>query len=107
MSPNNPIGLRLLLQPLANRWPVRPYAFVAGGGLAAQLSLPCFAQEHVLLATAVLCFLTLFALLCADLEIRSRKLAQQADDLQKVTDAFPNSEARFRDFALTASDWFW
>jgi two-component system cell cycle sensor histidine kinase PleC len=106
MSLDDPIG-QPRSKPLEGRGLVLPYALIIAGGLAGLLSLQCFAQQHGVLATAALTVVALFALLCAELGIRSRKLTQQSDELQEVSNALRNSKARFRDFALTASDWFW
>ena len=51
----------------------------------------------------VICFATLFGALAA----RSRKMERQAAALAKTADELHKSEARFRGFALTSSDWFW
>jgi PAS domain-containing protein len=48
-----------------------------------------------------------FAGLFGALAARSRKMERQAAALAKAADKLQNSEARFRGFALTSSDWFW
>lgn len=48
-----------------------------------------------------------FTLLCVELAVRSRKLERQTKERDQLAEALRESEARFRDFALTTSDWFW
>ncbi|HEX5320463.1 MAG TPA: ATP-binding protein [Stellaceae bacterium] len=48
-----------------------------------------------------------FALLFRALSAQSHRLERQAVDLKAAAAALGNSEARFRDFALTSSDWLW
>ena len=48
-----------------------------------------------------------FALLFRALSAQSHRLERQAADLKAAAAALGNSEARFRDFALTSSDWLW
>jgi PAS domain S-box-containing protein len=66
------------------------------------------AHHALLVGTATLCTLAGFVIiLCSELCARSEKLKCQTKELQQLADALRASEARFRDFALTASDWFW
>ncbi|HEX3881687.1 MAG TPA: ATP-binding protein [Stellaceae bacterium] len=48
-----------------------------------------------------------FALLFRALAGQSRRLERQAKDLEEAAAALGQSEARFRDFATTSSDWLW
>jgi len=48
-----------------------------------------------------------FALLFRALAGQSARLERQAKDLEEAAAALGNSEARFRDFATTSSDWLW
>jgi PAS domain S-box-containing protein len=48
-----------------------------------------------------------FALLFRALARQSGRLERQAEDLEQAATALGNSEARFRDFATTSSDWLW
>ena len=64
-------------------------------------------HHALLVGTATLCTLAGFVILYLELGARSRKLKRQTKELQQLADALRASEARFRDFALTASDWFW
>ena len=48
-----------------------------------------------------------FALLFRALAAQSGHLERQAADLETTATALGKSEARFRDFALTSSDWLW
>ncbi|HEY1798069.1 MAG TPA: ATP-binding protein [Stellaceae bacterium] len=48
-----------------------------------------------------------FALLFRALARQSWRLERQAKDLERAAAALGNSEARFRDFATTSSDWLW
>jgi PAS domain S-box-containing protein len=48
-----------------------------------------------------------FALLFRALARQSGRLERQAEDLERAAVALGNSEARFRDFATTSSDWLW
>jgi len=48
-----------------------------------------------------------FALLFRALAAQSGRLERQAKDLEEAATALGKSEARFRDFATTSSDWLW
>jgi PAS domain S-box-containing protein len=48
-----------------------------------------------------------FALLFRALAAQSGRLERQATDLEEAAAALGKSEARFRDFATTSSDWLW
>ena len=95
--------------PVGSRSAFLSYAFVsAAAGLIFLVNCMLTRAEHsVVLSTAALTIVATFALLCIELGIRSRRLAHQAHELRSLTEALRESEARFRDFALTASDWFW
>jgi len=64
-------------------------------------------RQSILIASAALGAAIGFAMLFRALAARSRKLEQQTAELAKTADALRDSEARFRDFARTSSDWFW
>src|SRR5207253_8488972 len=64
-------------------------------------------RRALLIAFATLCIAAGFATLFRALADRSRKLEHQANELSRTAEALGASEARFRDYALTSSDWFW
>ena len=83
------------------------YPLVVTVTIAEDAALADWRRQSILIAIAALCTAVGFAVLFWALAGRSRKLEQQTAELATAADALRDSEARFRDFARTSSDWFW
>jgi PAS domain S-box-containing protein len=92
---------------VASVHPVHDYPLVVTVTMSEDAALADWWRQSVLIASAALGAAIGFALLFQALAARSRKLEQQTTELGKTADALRDSEARFRDFARTSSDWFW
>jgi PAS domain S-box-containing protein len=75
-------------------------------GLAVAVSVPeatvlaDWKRHSIFIAAGAICVAVVFGLLL-------RALAKQSRSLERSEAGLRKSEARFRDFALTSSDWFW
>jgi PAS domain S-box-containing protein len=89
--------------------PILLAACASVGASAALMSLETVlapdVHHFVLVAMASVCAAVGFIILGLELGARFRKLEHQTRE--SLADALRASEARFRDFAVTASDWFW
>jgi PAS domain S-box-containing protein len=83
------------------------YPLVVTVTISEDAALADWRRQSILIAIAALCAAVGFAVLFWALAGRSRKLEQQTAELATTADALRRSEARFRDFARTSSDWFW
>jgi PAS domain S-box-containing protein len=73
--------------------PLRQYPLAIAVGVTEDVALAPWREQSMIIGVGVFCALLGFAILF-------RALAAQFDRLEE-------SEGRFRDFALTSSDWFW
>jgi PAS domain S-box-containing protein len=73
--------------------PLREYPLAITVGVSEEVALAPWRRQSLMIALGVLCALLGYAILF-------RALAAQFDRLEQ-------SEGRFRDFAMTSSDWFW
>jgi PAS domain-containing protein len=80
---------------------------IAGLALGESAALSASYRQIILSATAGLCVALAFAALVLELLNRAEHLELQAKALADVGETLRESEARFLDFALTSSDWFW
>ena len=87
--------------------PLHDYPLVVTVTISEDAALADWRRQSILIASAALGAAIGFAILFRALAARSRKLEQQTAELAKTADALRDSEARFRDFARTSSDWFW
>ena len=87
--------------------PLRDYPLAVTVTISEAAALADWRRQSVLIATAALCAAVGFAILFQALAARSRKLEHQTAELAAAAEALHESQARFRDFALTSSDWFW
>jgi PAS domain S-box-containing protein len=86
---------------------LREYALVINASISEDAALAGWRREAFLIGLAAFGTAIGFALLFRALAARSRKLERQTGELRLIADALRDSEARFHDFALTSSDWFW
>jgi PAS domain S-box-containing protein len=87
--------------------PLQDYPLVVTVTISEDAALADWQQQSILIAVAAVCTAIGFAGLFWALAARSRKLERQTMELAMAADALRESEARFRDFACTSSDWFW
>jgi two-component system cell cycle sensor histidine kinase PleC len=87
--------------------PLHDYPLAMTVTISEDAALADWRRQSILIAIAALCTAVGFAILFWALATRSRKLEQQTVELAAAADALRESEARFRDFAHTSSDWFW
>ena len=87
--------------------PLHDYPLAMTVTISEDAALADWRRQSILIAIAALCTAVGFAILFWALAARSRKLEQQTAELAAAADALRESEARFRDFARTSSDWFW
>ena len=87
--------------------PVHDYPLVVTVTISEDAALADWWRQSILIAIAALGAAIGFAILFRALAARSRRLEQQTAELATTADALRDSEARFRDFARTSSDWFW
>lgn len=87
--------------------PLHDYPLVVTVTISKDAALADWRRQSILIAIAALGAAIGFAILFRALAARSRKLEYQTAELATTADALGDSEARFRDFARTSSDWFW
>jgi PAS domain S-box-containing protein len=80
--------------------PLRDFPLVVVVTMSEDAALADWRRQSIFIAIGTLCTLIGFALLFRALVAHSRSL-ERSDATRR------ESEARFRDFALTSSDWFW
>lgn len=87
--------------------PLRDYPLVVTVTISEQAALADWRSQSLLIAGGALALALSFGVLFGTLAARSHKLERQSAELAASAEALRRSEARFRDFALTSSDWFW
>ena len=87
--------------------PLRDYPLVVTVGMPQAAVLAEWWHESVAVAIGALSLALGFTGLLGALAARSRGLERHSAELAQSAEALRRSEARFRDFALTSSDWFW
>ncbi len=87
--------------------PLSDYPLAVTVTVSQDAALADWRHQSILIAIDALCAAIGFAILFRALAARSRKLEQQTVELAATADALRESEARFRDYARTSSDWFW
>jgi PAS domain S-box-containing protein len=92
---------------LASAVPLRDYPLVLTVAIPrATVLAEWYRQSTIVTIGAFLLALAFFALVAA-LQARSRSLERHGAELAASAEALRLSEARFRNYALTSSDWFW
>jgi two-component system cell cycle sensor histidine kinase PleC len=87
--------------------PVREYPLAVTVGVSEEAAFADWRRETWIIAIAALWIAVGFASLFHVLAVRSRRLERQTQELRRTAEALSASEARFRDYAMTSSDWFW
>ena len=80
--------------------PVPDYPLALSVGINEYVALAPWRRQSLIIAAGTLGAIVGFGFLFRALAIQFRRVEVNADELKQ-------SEARFRDFALTSSDWFW
>jgi PAS domain S-box-containing protein len=87
--------------------PVREYPLVVSAGISQEAALANWLRYSIFIALGALSMAVGFAILFSALARQSRRVELRTAELAATADALRNSEERFRDYALTSSDWFW
>ena len=80
--------------------PVHGYPLAITAGVSEDVALAPWRRQSIIIAIGAVGAVIGFAVLFRALAIQFRRLEQRSSELAR-------SEGRFRDFALTSSDWFW
>jgi PAS domain-containing protein len=86
---------------------VREYPLVVTTGISQEAALADWRSYSIFIALGALSMAVGFAILFRALAGQSRRVESRTAELAQTADALRNSEERFRDYALTSSDWFW
>jgi PAS domain S-box-containing protein len=87
--------------------PVGDFPLVSSVAIEESAALSDWRRQSTWMLLGALAAAIGFALLFRALARQSRRLERQTEDLEQAATALGNSEARFRDFATTSSDWLW
>ncbi len=87
--------------------PVREYPLVVTTGISQEAALSGWRSYSIVIVLGALSMAIGFAILFGALARQSRRVEGRTAELAQTADALRNSEERFRDYALTSSDWFW
>ncbi|MGH7094591.1 MAG: sensor histidine kinase [Stellaceae bacterium] len=87
--------------------PVGTLPLVTSVAITEQAVLASWRHQSTWLVLGALAAAVGFVLLFRAVAAQSSRLERQADDLKRTAGALRRSEARFRDFAVTSSDWLW
>ncbi len=80
--------------------PLREYPLAIAVGIAEDVALAPWRRQSIIIGIGALGAIIGFGILLRALAIQFRRLERRSSELAQ-------SEARFRGFALTSSDWFW
>jgi len=83
------------------------YPLVVTTGISQEAALADWRSYSVVIILGALSMAVGFAILFRALAGQSRRVEGRTAELAQTADALRNSEERFRDYALTSSDWFW
>ncbi len=87
--------------------PVGDFPLVSSVAIEEAAALSDWRRQSTWMLLGALAAAIGFALLFRALAAQSGRLERQAKDLEEAATALGKSEARFRDFATTSSDWLW
>jgi PAS domain S-box-containing protein len=87
--------------------PVREYPLVVAAGISQEAALANWLRYSIIIALGALSMAVGFVILFWALARQSQRVERRTAELAETADALRNSEERFRDYALTSSDWFW
>jgi PAS domain S-box-containing protein len=87
--------------------PLRDYPLVVTVAIPEAIVLAEWRRQTIVVAIGAVSLALGFAVLVGTLAARSRSLERHSAALAESAEALRRSEARFRDYALTSSDWFW
>ena len=86
---------------------LRDYPLVIGVTTSEETALAEWRNQSVFIGLGAFGMVVGIVVLFGALVARSRRSERNTAELAEAAKALRKSEARFRDFALTASDWFW
>ena len=87
--------------------PIREYPLAVTVGISEDVALAPWRRQSIMIAVSALGAVVGFVILFRALASQFRRLEHQTSELAQTAEALRESESRFRDFALTSSDWFW
>jgi PAS domain S-box-containing protein len=87
--------------------PLHDYPLVVTVSLPQATALAEWYRQSILVAIGAFLLSLAFIVLLGALAERSRSLERHSAELAASAEALRRSEARFRDYAVTSSDWFW
>jgi PAS domain S-box-containing protein len=87
--------------------PLRDYPLVLTVAIPQATVLAEWYRQSIIVAIGACLLAFAFVVLVAALTARSRSLERHSAELAASAEALRRSEARFRNYALTSSDWFW
>jgi PAS domain S-box-containing protein len=86
---------------------LRDYPLVISVTISEETALAEWRRQSGFIGLGALGMVVGIIVLFGALAVRSRRSERNTAELAEAAEALRKSEARFRDFALTASDWFW
>jgi PAS domain-containing protein len=87
--------------------PISEYPLAVTVGISEEVALAPWRRQSIIIAVGALGAVIGFGILFRVLAGQLRRLEHRTTELAEVAEALRGSEARFRGFALTSSDWFW
>jgi PAS domain S-box-containing protein len=87
--------------------PIREYPLAVTVGISEDVALAPWRRQSIMIAVSALGAVVGFVILFRALASQFRRLERQTSELVQTAEALRESEGRFRDFAMTSSDWFW
>jgi PAS domain S-box-containing protein len=87
--------------------PLDNFPLVVFVTVAEDIELADWRHQSLLIAIGAACSVIGLGIFLSTLGLQFRKVERSEAALVEQTEALRRSEARFRDFALAASDWFW
>jgi PAS domain S-box-containing protein len=87
--------------------PLKEYPLVVDVTISEAQALESWRRQSTFIAVGALCAVIGFAFLFRILAVQFGRLEDQAQALSRSAEALRDSEQRFRDYAATASEWYW
>jgi signal transduction histidine kinase len=87
--------------------PLKEYPLVVDVTISEAQALQSWRRQSTFIAVGALCAVIGFAFLFRILAVQFGRLEDQAQALSRSAEALRDSEQRFRDYAATASEWYW
>ena len=87
--------------------PLKEYPLVVDVTVSEDEALQSWRRQSTFIGVGALCAVIGFAFLFRILAVQFGRLEDQAQALSRGAEALRDSEQRFRDYAATASEWYW